>query len=70
MACFGNAFHTVTIIAKGRFGNRNHMPLPESLAILPRCRRSCPAASNVQHRGPMLLKVIDEHDVAVGGLNL
>jgi hypothetical protein len=25
MACFGNAFHTVTITAKARFWNRNHL---------------------------------------------
>src|SRR5258705_7302614 len=25
MACFGNAFHKVTITAKARFGNRNHL---------------------------------------------
>jgi hypothetical protein len=25
MACFGNAFHKITIAAKARFGNRNHL---------------------------------------------
>jgi hypothetical protein len=25
MACFGNAFHKVTITAKAHFGNRNHL---------------------------------------------
>jgi hypothetical protein len=25
MACFGNAFHKITITAKARFGNRNHL---------------------------------------------
>jgi hypothetical protein len=38
MACFGNAFHKVTITAKTRFGNRNH--LSEMPTIRPSAPRS------------------------------
>ena len=41
MACFGYAFHKITITAKARFGNRNHLsematirPLPSSALVV------------------------------------
>ena len=36
MACFGNAFHKVTITAKARFGNRNHLSEMATIRPLPR----------------------------------
>jgi hypothetical protein len=37
MACFGNAFHKVTITANARFGNRNHL---SEIRTIPTCGRS------------------------------
>jgi len=36
MACFGNAFHKITITAKARFGNRNHLSEMATIRPLPR----------------------------------
>ena len=48
MACFGSAFHKVTITAKAGFGNRNH--LSEMAIILDRFIQIPPVTIREGHR--------------------